>query len=682
MSNKSLQRNWKDRYSTSQDDLIHDFYIPALQASTQYDRATGYFRSTLFSLVQGAIEHFALRGGRIRLITTPELLPEDIEAIRKGVQLKKICGQATLREIERISQKPFGEHRLRLLANMVAAGHLELRFVANEQNKGIFHDKLGIFADENHRISFTGSINETWAGWHPNGNHESFEVFTSWEGEARRVSDHQNYFDKLWESQIGGFITLTPDSDFLDNVVKRADPNPHEFIERNASSNGSHPKVLFDHQRNVLSDWRKNGWRGIVKHATGSGKTITAIEAIREHIFLGKCTLVIVPSDVLLNQWSSELDIELAPQEPAILLCGAGNTRWKNGLLRSYIRNDGVPRIVVSTIDTAASRTFLRDISSAEDLLLVIDEVHTAGSSRRSSVLTIDAKKRLGLSATPERFGDPAGTEKILDYFGKVLDPEFTLSDAIAAKRLAPYTYYPQVVRLDEEEEEAWQAYTKEIGRLWARLSKKEDNCLRQRIERLLIERSRIAKLCRSKVPMAADIVVRRFQAGQHWLVYCQQKTQLYELRDQLYEMGVESLAYFSDMDGDKRATLERFATQGGVLVSIGCLDEGVDIPEISHACILASSRNPRQFVQRRGRVLRKHDKKHHAELHDLIVIPRRLGEEAVFDGLVYGELARAVEFSHDAMNSSANVKLRMLCAELGMDVTDVAGSGTEAERD
>jgi len=174
--------------------------------------------------------------------------------------------------------------------------------------------------------------------------------------------------------------------------------------------------------------------------------------------------------------------------------------------------------------------------------------------------------------------------------------------------------------------------------------------------------------------------VKARYEPGQHWLLYCEDRHQLGEVLARLRNDSVDALEYHSAMSGDREATLDRYRRLGGVLVSIRCLDEGVDIPDITHALILASSRNYREFIQRRGRVLRTAAGKYQANLFDLLVVPRGNGDE--FDGLVFGEIARAAEFARDALNRNASLYLKRLCIEIGLDPDAMVDTGVEEDDD
>ena len=296
--------------------------------------------------------------------------------------------------------------------------------------------------------------------------------------------------------------------------------------------------------------------------------------------------------------------------------------------------------------------------------------------------LEIDAAARLGLSATPERAGDPEGTTAIYNYFGGVIDT-YTLKDALNVGTLCDYLSYPQLVRLNAQEQEDWDELSKKIGRLVAQAHNSNDGAssnLMGRVKVLATQRARIAKTAAAKTPLAHSVVSKNYEPGQRWLVYCDNKHQLQEITGKLRSSGIDAYEYYSDMPGDKDATLRYFNENGGVVVSIKCLDEGVDIPNADHALILASSKNPREFIQRRGRVLRKADGKSLAIIYDAILQPESLGDASGM-ALLQGELARAGNFAQSALNSNARDPLERLVVSLGGDLEALygyLGSGDE----
>ena len=679
-------------YRTGQSDMVEDFYLPCLTHSQKYDRAVGYFRSTIFHLIHAEMSDFALRSGRVRIICSPDLTADDIEAIEKGYATRDGRISASLEAEIGLMINDNGQlDRTRALATLIAHGVVDIKIAVRPGSMGMYHDKLGIFSDEaDFAVSFRGSANETWNAWHEYGNYESIEVFCSWKdsGEADRVRNHQKYFDDLWNGKVSAIEIY----DFPTAARKKICTVAEAEIENIDWKKFKKPKAKaapgrkpFPHQIEAITNWIANGFRGILEHATGSGKTVTAMIALKDHVLSGNPAIVLVPSKLLLRQWVKEIGEEIP--EATILKAGDGNIKWKKGrLLKDFTCDDPSlkPRIVLSTNQTASSQEFLRKVDAGPHLMVAADECHQTGSTENSAVYTIDAGKRLGLSATPIRYGDPDGTARMMDYFGGVVEPIFTLDDAIRTGRLVQYEYHPHAINLTAEESAEWKELSDKIKKEAARSPRDGGGkpMLSDFAKMLLIRRSRIAKKAVNKERLALRILEEEYQEGEKWLVYCEDKTQLGNIFDQLKAKGLHVNEYHTSMDSDMDSTLEWYRKHGGILVSIRCLDEGVDIPDITHALVLASSQNPRQFIQRRGRVLRRAPGKSLAVLHDAIVVPVDMENESEQMALVKSEFCRAIEFANGAINKSAASNLRTIAVELGLDIETIANKGTEEATD
>ena len=498
--------------------------------------------------------------------------------------------------------------------------------------------------------------------------------------EAERVEKHKIHFDTLWAEHDLDIEIFAFPINALTHLKKVAYKDLDAINYKGISTPGRCRKPL-PHQRAAVNEWLSRGGRGIFKHATGSGKTYTALMAIGQHIEKGNPTLVVVPSRLLLDQWASEISEELP--EAALLLAGGGNNSWRiperlKGMTSPNTANGG--RIVLATMQTASMPKFRRNVRNGTHLLLVADEVHQLGSPHHSKIMKIDSGYRLGLSATPERYSDPKGTIKIFEYFDGVVPPTITLSDAIKAGRLVPYEYFPHGINLSGSEAEEWRRYTKQISREIARekSDKLDTQPLSEKVKLLLIKRSRIAKKASAKIHLAASIVKQHYKKDQSWLLYCEDSEQLQQVLFALRTEGLNPVEYHSNMKGDRAATMSWFRSFGGILVSIRCLDEGVDIPDVSHALILASSQNPRQFIQRRGRVLRRASNKYLAVVHDALVLPVDPWSEPEQISLLKSELLRAIEFADHAINKGASAELRRIAINMGIDPDSLLNIGIE----
>jgi superfamily II DNA or RNA helicase len=667
---------FQENYSTSGASMLYDFYTPALSHAVRYDRAAGYFSSAILALAPTVFSDFVERGGKMRLLCSPNLSEADAEAILTLPESHR----PTAIEVaaSALAALAHGTHvQSRAVACMRAlldAGVLEVRFVTVGR-AGLYHEKIGVFADgEGNRLSFSGSANETAAAWSGQANHEGIEVFPEWLGdsEARRCARHSDQFDETWHG-LRRNLNVTSVEDAAKVIREYVPAEPLEDIVaslRQAITDAEfHPEVisLRPYQSEVLDSWEAAGCRGIVGFATGGGKTRTALEAIRRWTAEGRPALILVPSELLHQQWTQEISALLG--NPPLLLAGAHHSRdsWSRRL-SDYTREDASlgPRIVLATYQTAVTDRFLELLRDGEHLLMVGDEVHTVGAPNTRRILEeIEAGGRLGLSATPERYGDPAGTAAIFDFFGAMLHPEFTLRDALEASVLVPYDYDFVTCALTDNEQEAWDELTDKVAREIARNKGELSDYARH----LLIQRARISKRANGKAAIARRVVAEAYRPGDRWLIYCGDVQHLREVRAELEDLGLDLLEYHSQNDASHDATLTFFSNRGGILLAIKCLDEGVDIPMINRALILASSTNPREYIQRRGRVLRRSPGKYSSHLFDVIVTGA--DERAITPS----EVVRAMEFARDSRNVGPEIYLEDLLptgmTTDGLDVED-----------
>ena len=668
-------------YATGSADLALEFYAPCLRAAVTYDRAAGFFRSSVYTVSMLALADFVERGGHLRLICSPYLAEEDVAAIERGLSESECISAAIVRDIRQLATEPTNSTATQLLASLVSAAVLDIRIAFRPGRPGLFHSKIGLFESSDGAIvSFNGSANETGSAFSTEGNQEDIAVFTSWgpDSDVDRVRLITDYFNNLWDSRQPGLEVIPFPDVPRDDLVKLAHPDgPEAALDAIRVKEGlpalsqRNRTKLMDHQERAVTDWEARGGRGILTHATGAGKTITAIQVIRQWIQNGRSALTVVPSIVLRDQWRVALDTELADIQPDILVVGGDQSvsNWTEAL-PDFTRSGAFlgPRVVLATLQSASTARFRSNIVEGDHLLVVADEVHHAGSPVYRSLLTIDAGGRLGLSATPERFGDPNGTRILFDYFGSPLEPAFGLEEAIRCGRLVPYDYYVHFASLADDEITEWTELTKRIGRAYAGIANDNHPSFPPTLMRLLVRRAAIAKRAKTKPGLCASILETEMNPGDHWLVYCDTADQLYECKRALRGIGIDSLEYHSQMLSDRAEVLNYFVRHGGVLIAIRCLDEGVDIPLVDHALILASSSNPREFIQRRGRVLRSATGKNAATIHDVLVVPPGAGTE--LRPLLKVELGRAAQFSRSSRNTATSFKIRQLASQLGIDST------------
>lgn len=688
-------------------DVAKEFYMPCMMNAVKYDRISGYFGSTIYIIAWDALKQFIDNGGKMRIMCSPYLYEEDAEAITRGVNAKtnELLKQELKKEIADLLEQDNLSEPARLLACLIAEDIIDIRILvahsdANPDVIRLYHDKAGVFIDSaNNAVGFRGSFNETFKGLSNDGNIESINVFQSWDGgkDAERIKNIQRIFDRVWNKEYSSVdVYELPDEvreyirketsgynwkDLLDEITVR------RTKAEKWNPNKTKPLIeLKKHQTDALEAWEKKEYRAIYQGCTGCGKTVIAISAIRKMLDTGKTVLVLVPSKILLYHWRAEIIRLISDMDIKFMLCGDGNNSWRiNDNLRSWTApSSRRKKIIIAMMDTAVSDEFRRGIYQGEHLVVIADEVHRMGSASRRRFFEIYSGPRLGLSATPERYGDPEGTQSLIDYFGSILFPPYTLENAIKDKVLTPYFYHPESISLTADEQEEWDEISKAIAKRYAVGASRGDDMSNDSFFNMMrIKRARIIKKAKNKIRKALEIIDSSYKPGQKWLVYCEDRDQLTEMSQCLLNKGYNAFVYYAGMPGDRDATLEHFGRSGGILVSIKCLDEGVDIPSTTHALVLASSKNPREFIQRRGRILRKADKKYFSQLYDLIAVPdltNARNDKSL--SIILSELARAIEFGKHAQNPSCITALKIITVRFGVDYADFLEGGYEEDEE
>ncbi len=439
---------------------------------------------------------------------------------------------------------------------------------------------------------------------------------------------------------------------------------------------------LRQYQRQAVANWFANQGRGTLKMATGSGKTITAL-AIATELYqkIGlQVLLVVCPYRHLVTQWAREC--QNFNLEPVLAFENVRNwqSQLSTGLYNIHAGNQAF-LTVITTNATLIGDGLQSQLKYFPDKTLIVgDEAHNLGAPRLEQSLPRNIGLRLALSATPERYFDEEGTQFVFDYFGSLLQPELTLADAIRQGALVHYLYYPVLVELTEAETRVYAKLTKRIG--WALMDEEtiENN---DSLTSLLMQRARLIGAATNKLKALRQLMAPRLDTS-HTLFYCgdgsvegavttESERQLAAVAKLLgAELGYRINTYTADTSLAEREDLRRQFESGELqgLVAIRCLDEGVDIPAVQTAVILASSGNPRQFIQRRGRILRPHPGKERATLFDMIVLPPDLGRETleVERNLLKKELRRLLEFADLADNAGeARIKLLQLQRRYGL---------------
>ena len=701
----------KNEYRSLLDSVAKDFYIPLLSKAVKYQRAVGFFSSSCLVEISKGISELAKNGGKIQLVASPYLSDEDVEAIKSGYAMRdQVVKDAVRREMTE-GKTPFEKARLNLLANLISDGVLDIKiaFTEDSDRMGMYHEKMGIITDaEGNRVAFAGSMNESATAM--TLNYETIDVFCSWKGEEDRVVAKENAFASIWNDtepniKIIEFPELKQEiiekykRSVPDFEIDKKEYSPdidtvlHTDLGIYAEYGPKFPEwfKLHDYQDEAITEWQKRDYRGIFDMATGTGKTYTglgALTTLSKNIDHKLAAIIVCPYQHLVEQWVE--DILKFNIEPIIGYSESSQKDWQKRL-KDAIRDQKLKVrgkeffCFICTNATFSSdyvQTQLAKIKS--DTLLMVDEAHNFGAPYLSCLLFDNYKYRLALSATLERHNDEEGTAKLYDFFGEKCI-EYTLDRAIEEKKLTKYKYYPIVVTLTEEELEAYDNLSYEIGKCIMK-GKNGKMKLSSRGERLALQRSRIVAGARNKVTMLEE-VIQPYIHDKHILVYCGATKGLEQNQDRSdvdsedirqidivtdllgNKLGMDVSQFTSKESVEEREVLKREFSAGDtlkVLIAIKCLDEGVNIPKIKTAFILASTTNPKEYIQRRGRVLRLAEGKEYAEIYDFITLPYGIEEVTSLTSaqvkrnstLVKNELRRAEEFSRIAVNMVESASL------------------------
>ncbi|MBU9275736.1 DEAD/DEAH box helicase family protein [Burkholderia gladioli] len=658
-------------YDTDDHDVLEEFYRPLLRSAFRYDRAVGYFSAATLRDCASELADFIDNAGRVRLVIGTFISQEELDAI----------GPAENGDIEKAAIKEQLTRQLRALADsnisaaaifaqMVASGIAELKFAVRDN--GIYHEKFGVFEDiHHHKVAFIGSINETKAALSIDGNHESFSVYKTAEPafyEAYGLPlEHR--FDRLWKGETKSTRIYDVDEESIDmmrEIISRSrlivESNEPEQLPSLAARYKLRP-----YQEDALQEWKKNRYRGILAMATGTGKTLTAIEAVKR--FKAKvptgAVVITVPYQNLALQWLDALRDQGLPTISVFQSYTSWYPQVKNIFLAAQMGSINIPCLVCvnDTFKDDRFQELLSFLDHAKETFhfLLIDECHHFNSPQHIKTLPKTFGFRLGLSATPyDQF-----SEHFLDeYFDRIIF-EFPLHKAIEAKFLTKYRYHILPVYLDEDESEAYDQITHRI----LQIAGSDDGFTPEKlplIQPLLLRRSRIVGAARNKLQRLRQHLLQTGRTP-YSLFYCGDGSvdddgssvrQIEMVSTLLHDLGWRSSRITADESLKTREILlDSLKSQSiDAVVSIKVLDEGIDIPECRIAYLLASQSSDRQGIQRRGRVLRKSEGKDFAELYDFVVVGGTTGSKAL-ENLRNKELRRATQFANDAANADIILK-------------------------
>jgi len=700
MNLKDLQI--KKSYDSDNDNILNDFYIPVLSNAISYKRLAGFFSSSSLSVAARGISKFIMNGGQMQMLTCAQLQYKDIKIIEQACkEPEKIIEEKFLIEIDEIEDEFIRDH-VRALGWMVASKKLEIKIAvvvsdksiplnsSEVQRTGIFHQKVGILEDQkNNKLSFSGSQNESANAWL--NNIEEIKIFRDWIDEEKDFfeADLQKFY-KYWTGNTKRTKILEISEAIKKKLIKIAPREIGElrlekyYVDDLITTNKKEPVIkLRPYQHHAIEEWKKNNYQGIFEMATGTGKTFTALGCLNN---LDKTkekliTVISAPYSHLVKQWNREVDCFGIRNEK--IIADGSNSRWKNKLSDNVldIKNGLKNKIIVlTTHDTFSSDTFRKIIKKPQtDLFLIVDEVHGAGASKRKKGLLEEYQFRLGLSATPSRWFDDLGTEDLFRYFNCEVTPElkatftFPLEKAIntinpdtGKSYLTPYIYNPYFIELTDEEMDEYIKQTRKIVKIYQMAKSQKEK--EEYYSLLLMKRQQIVVNAAEKFEMFQKILenLQKNKDIKHCLLYCS-PGQIVKAQETLNSKRITQHK-FTNIESDsprdeyggqsERGYLLNEFSKGNydMLVAMKCLDEGVDVPTARTAIILASSGNPKEYIQRRGRILRRCEGKEHATIYDILVLSQQnknLPQELlqIEKKIIRKELKRYNEFANIAMN-------------------------------
>jgi superfamily II DNA or RNA helicase len=682
----------KRSYNSEANDILNEFYIPVLKSAIDYKRVAGYFSSSSFYIASRGISQFIMNGGHMQLIINIQLSDKDYNQINKSLKTPdEIIENIVFEDLKDIEDACVKDH-VSVLGWMIANGYLEIKVgyikdpvTAND----ILHQKVGILKDENENvITFSGSNNESAGGWLLNS--EKFKVFCDWDPVSSEYI-HQDIedFRQLWENDSLKTGVIPFPEAVKKQLIHVAPHNKNELniiinrIEKDKEKKvaGEPPPKEIDlrgYQKEAIDAWLENDCKGLFEMGTGTGKTYTAIGAL--DIILNRenklVTIISCPFLHLTPQWEQSLinsGINLLK-----VYASSKDPKWAEKLKDKILdmRLNRLDKFVIlTTHDTISSEKFRSIIEEVScPIFMIGDEVHGMGSSSRMQGLISKYKYRLGLSATPKRYFDDQGTDELYKFFDKAVY-EFDLKRAIneinpatGQTYLCPYDYHPIFVELNMDEMDQYISLSKDISRLYAQ--KKRTLQQEKILEYKMRKRSDIIKNAENKLAAFTELLkkLKDEKKIKRTLVYCspQQKVLVQNIiRDEgkiiqhkftSDEDAVRKQAKFGGLT-EREYLLDNF-DKGlyDVLVAIKCLDEGVDVPSTKTAILMSSTGNPKEYIQRRGRVLRRHPGKNKAVIYDFIVIPDLGLKGDLFEyekKVVQSQFNRIEEFVGESLNYS-----------------------------
>lgn len=657
MSLRDLELKYSYK-SKGNEKIAETFLNPALSQASLYKRSVGFFSSSVFELIGPGVETLKNNNGHIHLVCSPELRENDIEAIKLGYKLKNTAiADAFEEDLEKLKEAK--SESLELLVELIEKGVMDIVVVGvrDEVNDAIYHDKIGIIEDkEGNKILFVGSSNESKYGYLY--NYEKIRLAFSWkENDLERIADDEQEFDEIWEEKNPYLKIINCEEIILKKIkgiLKTRKQDEKQLFEEKA---GIH---IRPYQDEAVDKWLANNKHGFFVMATGTGKTWTALRAadlvtIEENILLVICA----PYKHLVRQWYE--DVKKIYTDNDVIMISSENPGWDTELTDAIMTSKYDDPKTVIAISTIVSFNLDRFEKVARKTnmkrMLIVDEAH------RFKNLSPEIQERyhymLGLSATPASKKDDENAETLVNFFGGQVY-NLPIEFAIQKGFLVEYDYFPIFVYATSEEENAFE----NIGHKMAGCFK-GDRCIDiEKLSKLKRARLRIISMASEKINRF-DWILSQVKEEKHFIVYCgdgrlfendfgEGKRHIQYIKEQLDEKGYKVSQFTADENMKDRMQIVETFNKGMIdaMVAIRCLDEGINIPSINGALLLSSNDDLREFVQRRGRILRTYTdeysgkKKEKANIYDVIVLPTTINSN-----FAKIELSRYYEYARLAHN-------------------------------
>lgn len=659
-------------YNSESTDVTKDFFVPILKMSKSYRRVSAYYSSNSLKLIAEGLSAMITNDGKIKLLVSYLVNEEDFDAILNAkkqpqeiLKSMRIDDETQLREL-------MVDKNVSALGYLIATNRMDVKFVICK-GKGIFHLKFGIFTDDiGDRISFSGSMNETYKGL--TENIEEFKVFRSWVPEERKyLESDSDAFDNYWNGKINRKDYLIVDmpekfKNTITRVYKESGNSVKESIKQL-------PK-LWPNQEKANDKWIANDYSGIVEMATGTGKTNVAISCIKhlESVHPNNFLIVIgCPTKPLVSQWGNEIKSYINTFSILTL-----QDETKDNIYRALVNTPQDNHIIIGAY-ASLSKSWFTDIIIEKykgKILFIADEAHWLGAKELSKALSSKYDYRLGLTATPARYFDLEGTEKLLSYFKGVIF-RYTLKEAINDGLLTPYDYHMSFAYLTIDEMDEYQQLTKRYARSMFISKNKESE--EKNLNLILIQRAKIVKKAANKVIAFRNVLQKLKEENKlnSLLVYVEDEDQLSTYLDIMDEFDIEYRKVDATTKDEDRNQILSDLSENKIdcVIAMKVLDEGVDIKKLTRAIFVSSSGNIKQFIQRRGRILRKVAGKKLSEMYDICVLVDTKQQESddfkkAEERIMTNEFKRLAIFSISAHNKiECYSELERLGKDLNIDV-------------